>query len=97
MAKLVLASALARWLSPDGNGAQREVALEVDGATLESALAALFAAHPKLRGYVLDEQGVVRHHVAIFIDGQAIRDKSTLTQPLSAQSEVHVMQALSGG
>ncbi len=97
MAKLVLASALARWLSSDGNGAQQEVALDVEGATLEQALAHLFATHPKLRGYVLDEQNVVRHHVAIFIDGSAIKDKSNLQQPLSAQSEVYVMQALSGG
>ena len=97
MAKLVLASALARWLSPDGNGAQREVALAVAGSTLAQALDQLFATHPKLRGYVLDEQHVVRHHVAIFIDGQSIRDKANLSQPLAATSEVYVMQALSGG
>ena len=97
MPKLVLASALARWLAPDGNGAQREVALEVAGDTLQQALDALFAQHPKLRGYVLDEHGVVRHHVAIFIDGRSITDKSNLQQPLSAPSEVYVMQALSGG
>lgn len=97
MARIVLASALARWLPPEVVGAQREVSLDVEGATVGSALAQLFHRHPQMRGYVLDEHGVIRHHVAIFVDGQAIRDKANLQHALSAQSEVYVMQALSGG
>lgn len=46
---------------------------------------------------MLDEHGAVRHHVAIFVDGTAIGDKRRLHQPLAADSEVYVMQALSGG
>ena len=46
---------------------------------------------------VLDEQGAVRHHVAIFVDGQAIRDKRDLAVPLAPAAEVYIMQALSGG
>lgn len=96
MPRIVLASALTRWLSPapDPSG---EVAIEVDADRLDHALDALFARHPSLRGYVLDERGTVRHHVALFIDGDAIRDKSRLQQPLAPRSEVYVMQALSGG
>ena len=97
MPRVGLATALSRWLPAEAGAGSREVALDLAGADLAAVLAALFAAHPNLRGYVLDEQGVVRHHVAIFIDGQAIRDKANLAQPLSAQSEVYVMQALSGG
>ena len=69
MPKVVLASALSRWL-PSGDAAG-EVALELDGPRLVDLLDALFARYPPLRGYVLDEHGTVRHHVAIFVDGDA--------------------------
>ena len=97
MARVVLASALARWLPANG-GASREVVLDdVPGARLDQVLEALFAQHPSLRGYVLDERGAVRHHVALFVDGAAIADKRAPNQPLGAAAEVYVMQALSGG
>ena len=47
--------------------------------------------------YVLDEQGALRHHVVVFVDGQLIRDRVTLADPVGEQSEIAVMQALSGG
>jgi sulfur carrier protein ThiS len=39
----------------------------------------------------------VRHHVAIFVDGRSIRRKDRLDDPLGADAEIHVLQALSGG
>jgi sulfur-carrier protein len=63
-------------------------------ATLSQALQAAFAANPRLRGYVLDDQGDLRPNVAVFIDGRRTLD---LTTPLQADSQVHVLQALSGG
>ncbi|WP_237053604.1 MoaD/ThiS family protein [Marilutibacter chinensis] len=97
MARVVLASALARWLSSDtGSATGGEVALDADGSTLREVLDDVFAHHPGLRGYVLDEQGAVRHHVALFVDGQAVRGKA-LDHPMSARAELYVMQALSGG
>jgi sulfur carrier protein ThiS len=97
MARVVLASALSRWLPQAAGVATGEVALDVDGATVGEALERLFVLHPNLRGYVLDEHGAVRHHVAVFVDGEAIRDKRDLTQALGERAEVYVMQALSGG
>ena len=97
MAKVVLASALSRWLPQAAGQPMGEVALDIDGANVGEVLDGLFARHPNLRGYVLDEQGAVRHHVAVFVDGDAILDKRKLTQPLSEHAEVYVMQALSGG
>ena len=92
MARVVLASALRRWLPGEG-----ELAFEVEAADVRGALEAVFALHPVLRGYVLDEAGTVRHHVALFVDGAALRDKRDLSQPLAARGELYVMQALSGG
>jgi sulfur carrier protein ThiS len=97
MARVVLASALSRWLPQAAGQPGGEVALDVPGASVGEVLDGVFARHPNLRGYVVDEHGAVRHHVAVFVDGDAIRDKRTLTQPLGERAEVYVMQALSGG
>ena len=69
----------------------------VAGADLKSALAAYFELHPALRSYVLDEQGTLRKHVVIFVDGKQLGDRSGLSDPVDDTSEVYVMQALSGG
>ena len=53
--------------------------------------------YPGLSKYVLDEQGSLRKHVNIFIDGKMINDRNKLTDPLSVNSEIYIMQALSGG
>ncbi len=98
MPKVVLSSALSRWL-PQAEGARSpsEVALTVSGASIGEALEQVFAQYPNLRGYVLDEHGTVRHHLALFIDGAALRNKRDLSQAIGKDSEIYVMQALSGG
>lgn len=97
MARVVLASALSRWLPRDQANGDREVALDVEAADVREALDATFDRYPALRSYVLDERGAVRHHVAVFVDGQSLRDKRNLVQPIGTDAEVHVIQALSGG
>ena len=97
MAKVVLASALSRWLPQASGKHTGEVVLDVAGTNVGEVFDRLFALHPNLRGYVVDEHGAVRHHVAVFVDGDAISDKRKLTQVLSERAEVYVMQALSGG
>ncbi|MEC5384649.1 MoaD/ThiS family protein [Uliginosibacterium sp. H3] len=71
--------------------------VEAPAENLREALEASFAENPQLRGYVLDEQGHVRKHVAVFVDGKMIRDRKDLSHPLAPTSEVYVLQALSGG
>lgn len=69
----------------------------VDGMTVRECLHAVFELHPKLRGYVLDDQNAIRQHVVVFVDGVAIRDRRTQTDVVRPDSELFVMQALSGG
>jgi molybdopterin synthase sulfur carrier subunit len=71
--------------------------VDVPGSDVDDILRGLFALSPALRGYLLDDQGVVRRHVAIFVDGQPILDRQGLHDPVNGNSEVFVMQALSGG
>ena len=71
--------------------------LDCDARTLGEALRLAFDRNPRLRGYILDDQGHLRTHVAVFIDGHRARDRDGLTDPLTDQSKVYVLQALSGG
>lgn len=67
------------------------------GDTVNTLLDAATADYPRLKTYVLDDQGRVRKHVAIFVDGTLQPRNSVLQLPLGARSEVYIMQALSGG
>ncbi len=68
---------------------------ESRGATVREALEDAFRANPGLREYVLDDQGALRKHMNIFVDGEMIKDRDGLSDP--SGREVCVMQALSGG
>jgi molybdopterin converting factor small subunit len=70
---------------------------EAAGATVRAVLDAVFANNPRLRTYVLDDQGALRHHMNVFIDGEQIADRDRLSDPVRPASEIYVMQALSGG
>jgi molybdopterin synthase sulfur carrier subunit len=71
--------------------------VETGAPTLRTALDAAFAANPRLRGYVLDDQGHLRANVVVFVDGRRSTDRVALADPLGPDSRVHVLQALSGG
>lgn len=69
----------------------------VAGDTVRQVLDAVFAANPAARGYVLDDQGNLRKHIAVFVDGKMVADREGLSDPVNADSEIYIMQALSGG
>jgi hypothetical protein len=70
--------------------------VEVAGATVGEALENVFTRYPALRGYILDDQDRLRLHVAIFVDDVHVR-RNFLSHPMTPTSELHVLQALSGG
>jgi hypothetical protein len=61
---------------------------------LGEGLAALDARYPGLRFRIIDEQGRIRPHIRMFIDGAQARD---LAAPLPADGELMIVGALSGG
>ncbi len=71
--------------------------VSVAANTVADALEAVFRDNPRLRGYVLDEQGRLRQHVAVFVGGELVRDRTRLTDTVAASQDIFVMQALSGG
>lgn len=79
---------------------QRHVACPpttVAGATVREALTRVFAENPRLEGYLLDDEGRLRKHMVVFVDGAPARDRDGLADPVDETSEILVMQALSGG
>jgi molybdopterin synthase sulfur carrier subunit len=68
---------------------------EFVGGTVREVLDAVFTKHPGIKSYVVDEQGALRKHVNIFIDGAPIKDREL--QSDAPGEEVYIMQALSGG
>ena len=70
---------------------------EVGGATVGEALGAVFGARPALKGYVLDDQGGLRRHVACYVNGKPVRDRARLSDPVVASDRIYVFQALTGG
>ncbi len=89
MAEVTFTKQLERFFSvPPRSGA---------GGTVREVLGRIFEDNPNLRGYVLDDQGQLRKHVIVFIDGRMIRDRNGLSDIVDKTSQVYVMQALSGG
>ena len=69
----------------------------VDGSTVRAALEAYFATNPPARGYVLDDQGALRKHMAIFVNGEPVLDRTRLADAVPADGTIDIIQALSGG
>ena len=71
--------------------------VDYSAATVGELIEAVAADYPRLKSYVLDDQGRVRKHIAIFVDGEMQKRSSALALPVGNESEVYVFQALSGG
>jgi hypothetical protein len=70
---------------------------EASGATVREVLEQVFERHDRVRGYVLDDQAALRKHMTILVDGARLKDRIGLSDPVRVNSEIYVMQALSGG
>ena len=70
---------------------------EVSGSSLREVLDQYFQKNERARGYVLDEQSRIRQHMVVFIDGEMVRDRESLSDAVGPHSTIDVIQALSGG
>ena len=69
----------------------------IDATTVGEVVTKLNAQYPGLGDYIVDEQGRLRQHVNIFVDGTMINDRVTLADQVDAESQLYIVQALSGG
>lgn len=88
--RLLLPAALRRYA-----GEQAEV--EIRGGTLGAALDDLAERHPQLERRLRDEQGRLRPHVLMFVDGVSVRGGAPMETTVSDGAEVFVAPAVSGG
>jgi molybdopterin synthase sulfur carrier subunit len=71
--------------------------LELEGTTVAELLQNLEHQHEGITDYLVEENGKLRKHVNIFVNGEMVDDRIKLSDALTPQSEVYIMQALSGG
>lgn len=71
--------------------------IRVDAATVADVVHAIERLAPGFALYICDEAGRLRPHVNIFVDNERIGDRTRLSDPVGADTEVYILQALSGG
>lgn len=91
MARVRFTSHLKRFFPTLENG------VEIEGRTVAEVIDALDARYPGLARYLTDERGALRKHVNIFVEQDLVSDPLRLSDAVSAETTVFVMQALSGG
>jgi sulfur-carrier protein len=65
----------------------------IDGGSVGELLSELERAHPAARGWILDERGVLRRHINVFVNGE-LGEQDTV---VDADDRVDVLPAISGG
>jgi molybdopterin converting factor small subunit/photosystem II stability/assembly factor-like uncharacterized protein len=67
--------------------------LDVAGATVGEVIGRLQSTHPRLTGWILDEQGRLREHVSVFLNGERVG----IEEAVSDRDRIHILPAISGG
>lgn len=73
------------------------IELKSSPTTVRQALEELWELHVGLRDRVVTEQGQLRQHVNIFLDGENIRRKELLETPIAQNGEITILPSVSGG
>ena len=76
---------------------QGELRHQVDAATVHDAIVVVIERHPLLRRYLLNDTGMLRQHVNIFVNDELVVDRRSLTDSVQPGDQIHVLRAISGG
>ena len=66
---------------------------QLDGATVFELLRSLELRHSDMRGWILDERGLIRRHINVFVNGER-GDGATAVR---SGDRVEVLPAITGG
>ena len=66
---------------------------EVRGGTVAELLHELELAHPELSGWIVDERGLIRRHINVFVNG----DRGDEATVVASGDRVEVLPAITGG
>ncbi|CAN5170435.1 N/A [soil metagenome] len=67
--------------------------LTIEGATVNELLQALEGEHSGLEGWILDETGVLRRHINVFINGEPAESDTAVGE----KDKIEILPAISGG
>jgi molybdopterin synthase sulfur carrier subunit len=67
--------------------------LKIEGGTVTELLQALETEHSALEGWILDERGVLRRHINVFVNGEPAEPDS----PVEDKDKIEILPAISGG
>ncbi len=81
----------------DFTAGRSQITLDGSPGTVGEALQQLWELHRGLRDRVVNEQGQVRPHVNIFLNGENIRRKEALETALAGNAEITILPSVSGG
>ena len=73
------------------------IELKSSPGTVRLALEELWGLHVGLRDRVVTEQGQLRQHVNIFLNGENIRRKDLLETAVPENGEITILPSVSGG
>ena len=71
--------------------------LNIEAKNVNEVLEKIEEQYAGIKSFLVDDTGVLRKHINIFVDGELILDREKQTDTIKDQSEVYIMQALSGG
>jgi len=71
--------------------------MDLSATTVNELLDLIEVKHPGIKNYLVEDQGMLRQHVNVFVNGKMVTDRAKLSDELQSNSEVYIMQALSGG
>ncbi len=67
--------------------------LTIEAGTVTELLQALEDEHSALEGWILDERGVLRRHINVFVNGEPAEPDAAVAE----QDKIEILPAISGG
>jgi molybdopterin synthase sulfur carrier subunit len=66
---------------------------DIAGADVQQLLRALEDLHPAMTGWILDERGLIRRHINVFVNGERCGEQTAV----GSSDRVEVLPAITGG
>jgi sulfur-carrier protein len=66
---------------------------QLEGATVVELLRELERSHPATGGWIIDERGLIRRHINVFVNGERGGEDTAV----AADDRIDVLPAISGG
>jgi len=66
---------------------------KLQAATVLELLRELEREHPALGGWIVDERGLIRQHINVFVNGERVKQDA----PVGADDRIEILPAISGG